>query len=65
LQFGYNIPKTWINAINVAKVRVFVSSNNLATITGYKGYDPEISGGIDMGIYPQARTFMVGLDVTL
>jgi TonB-dependent starch-binding outer membrane protein SusC len=65
LQLGYTLPKSWIDAADVQRVRVFVSSNNLVTITGYKGYDPEISGGIDMGIYPQARTFMFGLDVTL
>jgi TonB-linked SusC/RagA family outer membrane protein len=65
LQLGYTLPKNILNSIDVKKVRVFVSSNNLVTITGYKGYDPEISGGIDMGIYPQARTFMAGLDITL
>lgn len=65
LQLGYTLPKTWLKAADVQRVRVFVSSNNLLTITGYKGYDPEIKGGIDMGIYPQARTYMVGLDVTL
>jgi hypothetical protein len=54
-----------LKSADIKRVRVFVSSNNLATITGYKGYDPEISGGIDMGIYPQARTFMAGLDITL
>ncbi|MDB5007231.1 MAG: SusC/RagA family TonB-linked outer membrane protein [Mucilaginibacter sp.] len=65
LQLGYTIPASWAKAADVQRVRFYISSNNLATITGYKGYDPEISGGIDMGIYPQARTFMAGLDVTL
>ncbi|MBK0377962.1 TonB-dependent receptor [Mucilaginibacter segetis] len=65
LQLGYTLPGAWLKKADVQRARVFLSSNNLATITGYKGYDPEISGGIDMGIYPQARTFMVGLDVTL
>jgi TonB-linked SusC/RagA family outer membrane protein len=65
LQLGYTLPKNILNSMDVKRVRVFVSSNNLVTITGYKGYDPEISGGIDMGIYPQARTFMAGLDITL
>ncbi|WP_202985281.1 TonB-dependent receptor [Mucilaginibacter inviolabilis] len=65
LQLGYNLPQSWLKSADVKKVRVFLSSNNLVTITGYKGYDPEISGGIDMGIYPQARTFMAGLDITL
>jgi TonB-linked SusC/RagA family outer membrane protein len=65
LQLGYSLPAAWLKAADVKRVRVFLSSNNLVTITGYKGYDPEISGGIDMGIYPQARTFMAGLDITL
>jgi TonB-linked SusC/RagA family outer membrane protein len=65
LQLGYTLPSAWVKAADVQRVRVFMSSNNLLTITGYKGYDPEINGGIDMGIYPQARTFMVGLDVAL
>ncbi|WDF54425.1 TonB-dependent receptor [Mucilaginibacter sp. KACC 22063] len=74
LQVGYTIPKNWLKAADIQKVRVFLSSNNLLTITGYKGFDPEIGansngsvgiGGIDMGVYPQARTLMVGLDITL
>jgi hypothetical protein len=41
---------------------------NLYTFTDYTGYDPEISGGIfetgiDRGIYPQARTWSMGIDV--
>ena len=65
LQIGYSLPAAWLKAADIQKLRVFLSSNNLATVTGYKGYDPEISGGINYGIYPQARTFMLGLDVTL
>jgi TonB-linked SusC/RagA family outer membrane protein len=74
LQVGYSLPSLWLKKADVQRARIFLSANNLATITGYKGYDPEIGansngasgvGGIDMGIYPQARTFMVGLDITL
>lgn len=65
LQIGYSLKNDWLKAIDVSRARVYVGANNLATITGYKGYDPEISGGVDYGIYPQARTFMVGLDITL
>ncbi len=71
LQIGYTIPSTWVKKADVQRIRVFISSNNLATITGYKGYDPEVGignnnqYGVDMGIYPQARTFMAGLDITL
>ena len=65
LQLGYTLPKNILNSIDVKRVRIFLTTNNLVTITGYKGYDPEISGGIDQGIYPQARTFAAGLDITL
>jgi TonB-linked SusC/RagA family outer membrane protein len=65
LQIGYTIPKSVLQKVDINRLRIYVSSNNLATVTGYKGYDPEISGGIDRGIYPQARTFMFGLDLTL
>jgi hypothetical protein len=41
-------------------------SENLFTATNYTGYDPEIGGtvlGVDRGVYPQARSFMLGLNV--
>ncbi|MCD8739202.1 TonB-dependent receptor [Mucilaginibacter roseus] len=65
LQFGYTLPASILNKIDVKRARIFVSSNNLVTITKYDGFDPEIAGSVDRGIYPQARTFMVGLDFTL
>jgi len=68
LQVGYTIPKSFINKIGLQNLRLYVSSNNLATFTKYKGFDPEIGGGsfgIDRGVYPQARSFMVGLNVTI
>jgi TonB-linked SusC/RagA family outer membrane protein len=65
LQVGYTMPKSIVQKMDINRLRIYISSNNLATITGYKGLDPEISGGIDRGLYPQSRTFMVGLDFTL
>ncbi len=68
IQLGYTLPAALIHRWGLQKVRVYISGNNLATITGYTGYDPEIGGssyGIDRGIYPQARSFMAGLNVTL
>lgn len=55
-----------------SKFRVYVSANNLFTFTKYKGMDPEIgfgnsnqswAKGIDVGYYPQPRTYMLGLNV--
>jgi len=65
LQLGYTLPK-WVNdKLSVTKIRFYVAADNLATITKYNGYDPEINTGLDQGIYPQARTFRIGVDATL
>ena len=55
------------------RLRVYVLSENLFTISGYSGYDPEVgvspdSGagaayGIDRGAYVMPRSFLVGLNV--
>lgn len=48
----------------VKSLRAFVSGQNLFTITKYKGYDPELSTGIDQGAYPKSRSFSVGVELT-
>ena len=68
ITLGYTIPKSKSDYLKVSKIRLYVSAENLLTITGYKGYDPEIGGGvfsngIDHGIYPQARSFMGGINI--
>jgi TonB-dependent starch-binding outer membrane protein SusC len=66
LQIGYTLPKSVVSKIGLERTRIYVMSENLATFTKYNGYDPEIGGGtmsIDRGIYPQARSYMVGLTV--
>jgi TonB-linked SusC/RagA family outer membrane protein len=65
LQVGYNIPSNLLKRIDVQNLRIYVSANNLATITAYKGYDPEVAGGIDRGVYPTSRSFLLGLNFTL
>lgn len=68
IQLGYSIPKSIIEKIRATKVRVYVAVNNLATFTKYKGYDPDfnsgssLTGGVDQGFYPQARTIMAGFN---
>ncbi|MBP1637327.1 MAG: TonB-dependent receptor [Bacteroidetes bacterium] len=69
LQIGYTLPKALVNKISIEKLRVYATGNNLFTVTKYSGYDPEIGGnqgiyGIDRGVYPQARSFMLGVDLT-
>ena len=68
LQVGYTFPKRWFAGANV---RVSFSAQNLFTITGYSGMDPErpltdgsvIETGIDNIAYPNPRTFLFGIDV--
>jgi len=66
IQVGYTLPKAWMTAIGFNSVRIYGSVSNLFTATKYTGYDPEVGGssyGIDRGIYPQARTYLIGLNV--
>ena len=67
VQLGYTLPNNLFNRIGVSKLRVYVSAENLFTITKYTGYDPEVGGGvfgIDKGQYPQARTFIGGVQLS-
>lgn len=69
ITLGYTLPKSITNSLKIRKLRVYVSAENLITITNYDGLDPEIGGnvfenGIDRGIYPQARTVLGGVNVT-
>ncbi|RYD90050.1 MAG: SusC/RagA family TonB-linked outer membrane protein, partial [Sphingobacteriales bacterium] len=67
-QIGYTFGN--LKKAGIQKLRVYVSATNLFTITGYKGTDPELNGGvlnfgIDEGTYASPRTFLVGLNVSL
>ncbi|MDB5231759.1 MAG: TonB-dependent receptor [Chitinophagaceae bacterium] len=67
LQLGYTLPSSLISKVHFQKVRIYVSGNNLVTLTKYTGFDPEIGGGsygIDRGFYPQARSFTAGINLT-
>jgi hypothetical protein len=66
LQLGYTLPKSLTGKVNIDKIRVYLSGENLITLTEYTGYDPEIGGdvsGIDRGYYPQARSFNFGINL--
>lgn len=67
VQLGYSLAPSTIKKAGIERVRVYLMSENLFTFTKYTGYDPEIGGGvfsIDRGIYPQARSFMFGVNAT-
>ncbi|WP_420459024.1 SusC/RagA family TonB-linked outer membrane protein [Neolewinella sp.] len=64
---GYTVP--FGEGAAVSKLRVYLSAQNLFTLTGYSGLDPEIGQisqglvGFDNGRYPQAKTFLIGAQV--
>ena len=73
LTLGYTFPKKWLQKIMISNARVYFTANNLATITGYSGYDPEVSSandnvvctpGYDSSTYPRSRSYVVGLNLT-
>lgn len=64
LTFGYTLPENWTNRAKVKALRLYVSFDNLCTITNYSGLDPEVGlNGLDYGVYPSARTYMFGVSV--
>jgi hypothetical protein len=69
---GYTLPAKVASWASLSKVRLYASTQNLLTVTGYKGVDPEIGiqggnatqNGVDNGTYPSSRYFTIGLNVT-
>ena len=64
LQIGYSLPEKLISRAGFTKCRFYVQAGNVFTLTGYKGFDPEVSGGVDYGNYPQSRSFIFGVNIT-
>ncbi|MBC6611223.1 TonB-dependent receptor [Hymenobacter sp. BT507] len=70
LQIGYNVPQTALNKVKgIGSVRVYLTGQNVFTITKYSGYDPETPGGgslargIDDGTYPVVRSYTAGIQL--
>ncbi|WP_066837462.1 SusC/RagA family TonB-linked outer membrane protein [Rufibacter ruber] len=73
LTLGYSLPESLLKRTRViSKFRVYATVNNLATITGYSGYDPEantrrrtgLTPGVDHAAYPRSRYVLGGVNVT-
>ncbi len=63
VRLGYVIPAKWASDLRLKRTQIYVSAQNLFTFTNYTGMDPEVGGGVDIGFYPQARTFLAGITV--
>lgn len=78
INLGYTLPKTLTSRIKMSSVRIFAGVQNLYTLTGYKGWDPEVNytgagrstqntniiQGYDFYTAPQARTYTVGVNMS-
>ncbi len=68
----YNIPEKYFDKISLSTAKVYLTGQNLFTLTNYSGFDPEISSngqnayfpGYDLGGYPQAKSVLAGISVT-
>ncbi|MBQ3690957.1 MAG: TonB-dependent receptor [Bacteroidales bacterium] len=68
VELGYNFKDAWFNGI-LTNVRAYVTGQNLATLTKYKGYNVDYAGGTftpgyNFCSYPTPKTVMVGLKAT-
>ena len=63
VSLAYNFPKAWLKPLTIENARLTLSCENVATITSYSGFDPEVAiNGIDLSRYPISRTFNVGIN---
>ncbi|GAB2564467.1 SusC/RagA family TonB-linked outer membrane protein [Spirosoma areae] len=69
ITIGYNVPRTILQKLKIQSLRVYAGMQNALTVSNYLGYNPEVSGyegpltgGVDYGSYPLARTTTVGLN---
>ncbi len=76
LTFGYTFDRKLTSKFNIQKLRLYITAQNLITFTKYKGFDPELGEtylgdkgyqtlemGVDRGQFPQAKTFIMGLNI--
>ena len=68
---GYSLPKDSLSMLGISNLRLYATANNVFTITGYSGYDPEVSTrkstltpAVDYAAFPRSRFFLTGVDIT-
>jgi hypothetical protein len=71
LTLGYSLPVKNLSAVKMTKLRFYLTCNNLAVLTSYTGYDPEVSvrnspltPGLDYSAYPKSRSFIFGVNAS-
>ena len=71
LMLSYNLPQKWTDAMKMKSARVFLQGENLALISKYRGWDPEISTSLDPSLIgidnygvPSPRIYKLGISLT-
>ncbi len=63
IRLSYTLPVSWMGYMKLKKAQFYVSAQNLFTLTKYSGMDPEVGGGVDIGFYPQSKTYLIGATI--
>ena len=72
ITLGYTLPQSLTQKIKIQRFRAYVTLNNLAVLTNYSGYDPEVNTrrstpvtpGIDFSAYPRSTSYIFGINAT-
>ncbi|MBZ4190883.1 SusC/RagA family TonB-linked outer membrane protein [Niabella beijingensis] len=71
VNLGYSLPQKMLSRYKISNLRIYIATNNIFTLTGYKGYDPEVSAfssaltpGFDYSTYPRPFTAVAGIDLS-
>ena len=70
VQVGYSIPTKFLEKMGLEQFRLYFAVNNVYTFTKYNGYNPDVSNanpvasGVDLGQYPNTRSFTTGINVS-
>jgi TonB-linked SusC/RagA family outer membrane protein len=71
LTIGYSLGKDFTKQLGLSNFRLYFTMNNVFTVTGYSGYDPEantrrnpLTPGVDYAAYPRSRFILSGVDIT-
>ena len=71
LTLGYTLPKSLLTKIHMSNIRFYATVYNVFCLTGYSGFDPEVSTmratnltpGVDYSAYPKSRQFVIGVNL--
>lgn len=70
ITLSYDITHPKLRKANISRIQPYITLDNMITITGYSGYDPEMSQyssatsmGVDWGTYPNVKTFIFGVNI--